>query len=109
MIDPAVRRPGRFDEEIEFTLPEQAERVKILTVHSSDMPIADDVDFERIAQQTKGWSGADLKSIVKKAGFLAVKEDRSAVSHEDLVIALERYNTQRQEKREQLQERENSE
>lgn len=109
VIDPAVRRPGRFDEEIEFTLPERAERVEILKVHSSDMPVGDDVDFERIAQQTEGWSGADLKSIVKKAGFLAVKEDRSEVSHEDLVIALERYDTQRREKREQLQERENPE
>lgn len=109
VIDPAVRRPGRFDEEIEFTLPERAERVEILEVHSSGMPVADDVDFERIAQQTEGWSGADLRSIVKKAGFLTVKEDRSEVSHEDLIIAIERYDTQRREKRAQLQERETPE
>lgn len=104
VIDPAVRRPGRFDEEIEFTLPETGERVEILQVHSADMPVAEDVDFERIAQQTEGWSGADLKSIVKKAGYIAVKEDRSAVGQEDLMIALERYESQRREKREHFQD-----
>lgn len=106
VIDPAVRRPGRFDEEIEFTLPNTGERVEILQVHSANMPVADDVDFERIAQQTEGWSGADLKSIVKKAGFIAVKDDRSSVSQEDLMIALERYESQRREKQDQFQDEE---
>lgn len=106
VIDPAVRRPGRFDEEIEFTLPDPGERVEILRVHSADLPVAEDVDYERIAQQTEGWSGADLKSIVKKAGFIAVKEDRSAVGQEDLMIALERYESQRRKKQEHFQDEE---
>lgn len=104
VIDPAVRRPGRFDEEIEFSLPNKDERVAILDVHSQDMPLSPTVDFEQIADQTRGWSGADLESIVKKAGFIAVKEDRSAVHHEDFVIALERYDEQRETKRKQLNE-----
>lgn len=106
VIDPAVRRPGRFDEEIEVTLPDREERIEILHVHSANMPIADDIELEQIAEQTEGWSGADLKSIVKKAGYIAVKDDRPEVSHEDLIIALERYNTQRQEKQKQFQQNE---
>jgi len=106
VIDPAVRRPGRFDEEIEFTVPDPGERVEILRVHSADMPVAEDVDFERIAQQTEGWSGADIKSIVKKAAFIAVKEDRSAVGQEDLMIALERHESQRRKKQEHFQDEE---
>jgi transitional endoplasmic reticulum ATPase len=106
VIDPAVRRPGRFDEQIEFTLPDHGERIEILRVHSEDMPVGEDVDFERAAQQTEGWSGADLKSIVKKTGFIAVKEDRSAVGQEDLTIAIERYESQRREKQAQFQNEE---
>lgn len=104
VIDPAVRRPGRFDEEIEFSLPNTAERRKILEVHSSDMPLSPSMDFHSIAEQTRGWSGADLESIIKKAGLIAVKEDRSEVHHEDVVIALERYDEQREAKRRQLKQ-----
>lgn len=104
VIDPAVRRPGRFDEEIEFSLPNTEDRIEILRVHSDDMPLSDSVDFEDIAQQTRGWSGADLESIVKKAGLIAIKEDRTKVQHEDFVIASERFDQQRESKRQQLEE-----
>jgi len=102
VIDPAVRRPGRFDEEIEFTLPDTEERREILEVHSSDMPVYPSVDFQDIAERTRGWSGADLESIVKKAGLIAVKEDRPEVHHEDFIIALERFDEQRDAKRQQI-------
>lgn len=102
VIDPAVRRPGRFDEEIEFTLPDTGERREILEVHSNDMPVSSSVDFQDIAERTRGWSGADLESIVKKAGLIAVKEDRPEVHHEDFVIALERFDEQREAKRQQI-------
>lgn len=102
VIDPAVRRPGRFDEEIEFTLPDTGERREILEVHSSDMPVSSSVDFKDIAERTRGWSGADLESIVKKAGLIAVKEDRPEVHHEDFIIALERFDEQRDAKRQQI-------
>jgi len=102
VIDPAVRRPGRFDEEIEFTLPDTEERREILEVHSSDMPVSSSVDFQDIAERTRGWSGADLESIVKKAGLIAVKEDRPEVHHEDFIIALERFDEQRDAKRQQI-------
>ncbi|MXR40088.1 AAA family ATPase [Halobaculum sp. WSA2] len=104
VIDPAVRRPGRFDEEIEFTLPDTIERRKILEVHSDDMPASSSVDFQDIAERTRGWSGADLESIVKKAGLIAVKDDRPQVHHEDFLIALERFDEQREAKRQQIKE-----
>lgn len=106
VIDPAVRRPGRFDEEIEVNPPDTGERTEILRVHTEDMPVSEDVNFDRIAQNTEGWSGADLKSIVTKAGFIAVKEDRSEITQEDLTIALERYEPQRREKMAQVQDEE---
>jgi len=102
VIDPAVRRPGRFDEEIEFTLPGTEERKDILEVHSRSMPVSSSVDFYDIAERTRGWSGADLESMVKKAGLIAVKEDRQQVHHEDFVIALERFDEQREAKRQQI-------
>ncbi|CAJ53394.1 ATP-binding protein [Haloquadratum walsbyi] len=102
VIDPAVRRPGRFDEEIEFTLPEKEERREILEVHSDDMPVSSSVSFQDIAERTRGWSGADLESIVKKAGLIAVKEERPKVEHEDFVIALERFDEQREAKHKQI-------
>lgn len=102
VIDPAVRRPGRFDEEIEFTLPDKEERREILEVHSDDMPVSSSVDYQDVAERTRGWSGADLESIVKKAGLIAVKEKRPKVEHEDFVIALERFDEQREAKRQQI-------
>lgn len=103
VIDPAVRRPGRFDEEIEFTLPNTKERRDILKVHSKNMPISSSVNFKDIAERTSRWSGADLESIVKKAGLIALKEERPKVHHEDFVIALERFDEQREAKRQQIQ------
>jgi len=104
VIDPAVRRPGRFDEEIEFSLPDAGERRSILKVHSKNMPVSSSVDFQDIAERARGWSGADLESIVKKAGLIAAKEDRPEVHHEDFMIALERFDKQRQAKRQQINE-----
>lgn len=104
VVDPAVRRPGRFDEEIEFSLPNSEERKRILEIHSEEMPLFSSVDFQDIAERTKGWSGADLESIIKKAGLIALKDEKSEVHHEDIVIALERYDEQRETKRQQMDE-----
>lgn len=103
VIDPAVRRPGRFDEEIEFTLPDTEERRDILKVHSKNMPFSSSLNFQDVAERTRGWSGADLESVVKKAGLIALKEERPEVHHEDFVIALERFDKQREAKHQQIQ------
>ncbi|MCD4768596.1 MAG: AAA family ATPase, partial [Bacteroidales bacterium] len=56
-IDPALRRPGRFDREIEITVPNRDERVEILQIHTRGMPLAEDVDIEKIADNTHGFVG----------------------------------------------------
>ncbi len=72
-IDPALRRPGRFDREIELKVPDKQGRLEILQIHTRNMPLADDVDLEKIASQTHGFVGADLEYLAKEAAMKALK------------------------------------
>ncbi|MFC6798491.1 MULTISPECIES: CDC48 family AAA ATPase [unclassified Haladaptatus] len=72
-IDPALRRGGRFDREIEIGVPGIEGRREILDVHTRGMPLADDVDVERIAKRTHGFVGADLKTLVTEAAMHALR------------------------------------
>ena len=72
-IDPALRRPGRFDREIEIGVPSERDRIEILKIHTRAMPLGDDVDLERIAQQTFGFVGADLAALAREAGIRALR------------------------------------
>jgi len=82
-IDPALRRGGRFDREIEIGAPGEAGRREILDVHTRGMPLADGVDLEALAGRTHGFVGADLASLVKEAAMAAL---RDRVNREDLVV-----------------------
>lgn len=73
MIDPALRRPGRFDREIGISAPHADGRRAILKIHSRRMPLAADVDLDQIAQITHGFVGADLEALCKEAGMAAVR------------------------------------
>jgi len=73
MVDPALRRPGRFDREIGISAPHAEGRLAILKIHSRRMPLAPDVDLERIAQITHGFVGADVEALCKEAGMAAVR------------------------------------
>jgi transitional endoplasmic reticulum ATPase len=73
MIDPALRRPGRFDREIGISAPHVDGRLAILKIHSRRMPLAPDVELEHIAQTTHGFVGADLEALCKEAGMAAVR------------------------------------
>jgi transitional endoplasmic reticulum ATPase len=73
MIDPALRRPGRFDREIGLSAPNAEGRLAILKIHSRRMPLAPDVDLEQIAQITHGFVGADVEALCKEAGMAAVR------------------------------------
>jgi transitional endoplasmic reticulum ATPase len=75
LLDPALLRPGRFDELIYVPVPEQEGRLKILQIHTRDMALADDVDLESLAARTQGYSGADLENLARRAGMLALRED----------------------------------
>ncbi len=73
MIDPALRRPGRFDREITIPVPNAEGRLAILKVHSRRMPLSPEVDLERLAQITHGFVGADLQALCKEAGMVALR------------------------------------
>jgi transitional endoplasmic reticulum ATPase len=72
-IDPALRRPGRFDREIEIGVPNKQGRLEILQIHTRGMPLAEDVDLERIASVTHGFVGADLEALCKEAAMRALR------------------------------------
>jgi transitional endoplasmic reticulum ATPase len=72
-IDPALRRPGRFDREIEIGVPNQQGRLEILQIHTRNVPLAQDVDLERLASMTHGFVGADLAALVKEAAMNALR------------------------------------
>lgn len=72
-IDPALRRPGRFDREIEMSLPNLHARAEIVKLHAASMPLADDVDLCAIAAESKGYSGADLAALCREAAMRAIQ------------------------------------
>ncbi len=73
LLDPALRRPGRFDREIAIGVPDRTARRQILGIHSRRMPLAPDVDLEQLAEITYGYVGADLAVLCKEAGMVAVR------------------------------------
>lgn len=73
-IDPALRRPGRFDREIEIGVPDRNGRLEIMQVHTRGMPLAKDVNLEKIADVSHGFVGADLQSLSKEAGMRALRK-----------------------------------
>ncbi|GAB7013291.1 CDC48 family AAA ATPase [Halolamina salina] len=75
-IDPALRRGGRFDREIEIGVPGEAGRREVLEVHTRNMPLADDVRIDRLAERTHGFTGADLASVAKEAAMSALRRAR---------------------------------
>ena len=79
MLDPAVRRPGRFDRVVEVPLPTAADRLEILKIHARKAPLGTDVDLERLAQLTVGHSGAELANLLNEAAILAVQEDSATI------------------------------
>jgi len=90
LIDPALLRPGRFDELIYVGVPDTAGRRRILAIHTKDMPLADDVDLESIAQRTERFTGADLEDLVRRAGLTALRRglDAQNVNKADFEAAL---------------------
>jgi transitional endoplasmic reticulum ATPase len=80
MVDPALRRPGRFDREITVGVPDRAGRRKILSIHSRRMPLATSVDLDRLADITHGYVGADLAALCREGGMVALRRILPAVT-----------------------------
>jgi transitional endoplasmic reticulum ATPase len=78
LIDPALLRPGRFDELIYVSVPDEAGRRRILDIHTEDMPLADDVDLDDMAARSDRFTGADLEDLVRRAGLFALRESLDA-------------------------------
>ena len=73
-LDPAIRRGGRFDREIEIGIPNRHDREEIILIHTRGMPLADDVDLNRLAEITHGFVGADLEQLVKEAAMTSIRK-----------------------------------
>ncbi len=84
ILDPAILRPGRFDRKIMIGRPDVTGREEILTVHSKNKPLSDEVDLKQIAQTTAGFSGADLENLLNEAAILAAKQKRAFIIQEDI-------------------------
>ena len=82
-LDPALRRPGRFDREIEIGVPDKDERKEVLEIHTRNMPLAEDVDLDKIAENTHGFVGADLESLCKEAAMRVVRRIIPDIKSED--------------------------
>jgi len=90
VLDPALLRPGRFDRRIVIDHPDAKGREAILRVHLKGKPLADDVDIEKLAKQTAGFSGADLANMVNEAAILAARKNKTKIEMSDLLEALEK-------------------
>jgi cell division protease FtsH len=90
VLDPALLRPGRFDRHVTIDRPTREGRMGILKVHVRKVPLSDDVDLERVAGSTIGFSGADLKNLVNEAALNATREGKTAVDRHDFEIAKDR-------------------
>jgi transitional endoplasmic reticulum ATPase len=90
LIDPALLRPGRFDELIYVGTPDTAGRRRILAIHTKNMPLAKDVDLEQLARRTERFTGADLEDLVRRAGLTALRRalDSSQVTMADFEAGL---------------------
>jgi SpoVK/Ycf46/Vps4 family AAA+-type ATPase len=75
MLDSALLRPGRFDRIISTNVPDKQGRLAILKIHTKNMPLAKDIDLEKLAEKTEGYVGADLEGLAREAGMLALRED----------------------------------
>ncbi|MDY7082924.1 MAG: proteasome-activating nucleotidase [Halobacteria archaeon] len=90
MLDRAILRPGRFDRLIEVPLPDDEGREQIFKIHTRNMNVSDDVDFERLARLTDGMSGADVKAICTEAGMFSIRDRETEVDMGDFLDAYDK-------------------
>jgi len=88
-LDPALRRPGRFDRELAVSIPDQHSRLEILQIHTRGMPLAEDVDLEKIAAITHGFVGADLEALCKEAAMISLRNLLPRIDFESAYIPCE--------------------
>lgn len=90
LLDSALLRPGRFDRIVKVDLPDQAGRLRILQIHARGKPLAADIDFKKVAQDTFGFSGAHLESVLNEAAIQALRSNRDQIIADDLREAVDK-------------------
>jgi cell division protease FtsH len=90
VLDPALLRPGRFDRRITLDLPSLKDRKAILDIHAKGKPLAEDVNLDRIAQRTVGFSGADLMNIMNEGAILTARQNKKKIIQKNLLDAIEK-------------------
>ncbi len=78
ILDPALVRPGRFDRHVKIEEPDEKGRLEIFKVHTAKMPLADDVDLQRLAKNTEGYVGSDIEAVSREAVMLALRDNLQA-------------------------------
>ncbi|GMP98831.1 hypothetical protein CsSME_00046562 [Camellia sinensis var. sinensis] len=92
-IDPALRRFGRFDREIDIGVPDEIGRLEVLRIHTKNMKLSEDVDLERISKDTHGYVGADLAALCTEAALQCIREKMDVIDLEDETIDAEILNS----------------
>ena len=87
ILDPALLRPGRFDRQVVVDVPDTLGRKAVLEVHSKNKPLAEDVDLEKIAKATTGYSGADLENLMNEAAIFAARRNHVEITEKDIEYA----------------------
>ena len=90
ILDPALLRPGRFDRQITVDRPDVAGREQILRVHAQNKPLASDVRFDKLAQLTVGFTGADLANLLNEAALLAARRHKTQIAMDEIEESMER-------------------
>lgn len=85
ILDPALLRSGRLDRKVEFPLPDEQARARIMKIHSRKMNVSEDVNFEEVARICEDFNGAQLKAVCVEAGMIALRRDATKIQHEDFV------------------------
>lgn len=104
LLDPALVRPGRFDRRVVLNMPDLIERRAIIELHMKGKPFTKDVNMERLARRTVGFSGADLANMLNEAAILAAREDKKAIDSRDLEEAATKVKLGPQRKRMQTED-----
>ncbi|MFB6212687.1 MAG: ATP-dependent zinc metalloprotease FtsH [Candidatus Magasanikbacteria bacterium] len=90
ILDKALLRPGRFDRQVQFGMPDINEREKILEIHSDEKPLSEEIDLRQVAVRTPGFSGADLENLLNEAAIKAAREDHEKITQDDILSSIEK-------------------
>ncbi len=90
ILDPAITRPGRLDRLISVDYPGKEARLEIFKIHTSSMPLTDDINYHTIVKNMENLSGADIKSVCTEAGYFAIRDNRGKVSNKDFFEAIKK-------------------